>query len=313
MQFMICCYSLRTLSRFLVALLIFAYGGSSQAQGFKIPSDYYSRFGTIQIVADTNSGLGVRDLPLPFDTDVRVSIVKAPTYWDYGLSFRQGPGEIRFGVFYSALQFRAAFLPSEGMQFLGVVHRGGGDFAGGYAWRVLEQKVRIVAVGGMAFEGTKAEPYLQVAASGGENRTFGALSLGVDGTAVATYFPQTGQLEHAYGATVRGTYSVTPNLSVYGYHYAQFVFGSSPLAMFEQYPAQVSYLGSTYRFDASGAPVEFGALKLGAARNWRLDQNSVAADVYFRVSGLPALVGLSVSCVFNPDGTRKWVYSFASL
>lgn len=301
------------LLRTLLFVPLLAWASSAEAQEFKIPADYYSRFSSVQVVADTYSGIGVRDLPLPFKTDVRLSIVKAPTYWDYGLSFKEGRGEIRFGVFYSALQFRASYIPPEGMVFLGLVHGGGGDFAGGYAWRLMENKVRVSAVGGLAFEGDRSAPYIQVAVTDGESFTSGPLQVAFDGTAVATYFPQSGELSQAYNGMVRGTYALTPNLSVYGHHYAQFVFGSAPLAKFDQWPVQLSQLSSTYRFDASGAPVEIGAVKVGVARNWLTDENSVGANVYFRIAGLPALIGVSVSRVFSHNGSQQWVYSFTSM
>ena len=299
------------LRHLLALILVMCYG--ARAGAWQLPLDYLSRFGSTEVVLSTQEGFGVRFIPLPLDLDLRLSLVKAPTYLDYGLSARKDYGEIRLGVFYSQPQFRVSYLPPSGLQYVGSIKPDYGDFSGGYAWQFLDKKVRVKPMLGVVIDGPRTLPYTLLNVSANESFQGDGYSFSVGAGAEVLAFLNSGNVQQAYSASAFGTYKLTPQVSLFGYHIGQFVNGKADAERLQAYPYQISYLSAAYRMPSTGFPVGLGGLRVSANRSWLNDVTTVTGDVLFRIDGLPALLGPSVGYRWNPDGTRTWIFSLASM
>ena len=190
MKFRRVSFARRALAGAALALSTFAAAQTSPFQ-FNLPPDYLNRFGGAEPVVSSTDGYGVRGLPLPTPLDLRVSLVKAPTYWDGGLSLRASDTTFRVGRFYNVPTLEITHDPYKGAQFSGVVRGEGGlsVFSGGYASTSWQDRVRVLNNVGVAFKGEVTAPYTRSEVSVGYGQPFGAFNTYVAATARAYTFP----------------------------------------------------------------------------------------------------------------------------
>lgn len=166
-------------------LALTASAQTSPAGGVQLPADYFGRFGSTQLVASNTDGFGVRYLPLPLKADLRLTLVKAPTYTDYGLSAQLGSLYAATGVFYNVPRAELTNAPASGLQWSGVVQGGASHshFSVGYATQVDGGKVRFLNNVGVAQQGGVTAPYTQSEVSAAYGRTFDRVNTAVYSTA----------------------------------------------------------------------------------------------------------------------------------
>ncbi|WP_291424256.1 hypothetical protein [Deinococcus sp.] len=121
--------------------------------GSFFPPNYLSRFSTTELTASNmggTTGFGVRYFPLPLNTDLRVSLVKRPHYWEYALTTRQNDTTYSAGLFDNGdlaptgiSKIEVRHDPWKGVQYTGIIQWVGpvSDYTGNYQWKDAQGKV----------------------------------------------------------------------------------------------------------------------------------------------------------------------------
>lgn len=290
----------------------------SVANRLHLPPDYFSRFGGLQPVISNTEGYGVRYFPLPFRQDIRLSVVKAPTYLDVGLTARSNDTSFAIGRFYNTPTFEITRNPYKGVQFGGVVRGNGGlsNFSGGYAFTLLQDRVRVLNNVGVAYKGDKAALYSHSEVSAGYGRAFGKLNTYVTATGRYYLFPmqQEGQASVDFYAAVN--VSPVKGLQLDASHFERFVTGAVFIPDFGVGRYEGSTLSATYRLSAGwpSSVLGLGAVRTRVSRDWTNDYTYVHGDLFLRTDVLPAMVGPSIGYRFGPGNKEgAWLLSLVAL
>ncbi|GAA0507496.1 hypothetical protein [Deinococcus depolymerans] len=292
--------------RFLLALTLAGLPGSVAAAqtaapaapastGLRLPPDYLSRFGSTQVVASSTDGFGVRYLPLPLDRDVRFTLLKTPTSWDYGLTGQFGSLSAALGRFYNVPRAELTSAPGSGLQWSALVQGGAphSHFTVGYATRVWDGRVRFLNNVGVAQQGGVTATYTQSEASGGYGRTYGKVNTGLYATVRVYAFPTQGKAQGSADVTAVVGVPLAAGLTLDASHFERFVVGESAIGDFGLGRAESSSVSLTYRPPPAGG-FGLGAVRVRASRDWLGKSSTADADVAFRIDGVPALIGGSV-------------------
>lgn len=278
-------------------------GAQTAPGGFQLPPDYFGRFGSTQLVASTTDGFGVRYLPLPLKTDVRLTLVKAPTYTDYGLSAQLGSLYAAAGVFYNVPRAELTNAPASGLQWSGVVQGGASHshFSVGYATQVDGGKVRFLNNVGVAQQGGVTAPYTQSEVSAAYGRTFDKVNTAVYSTARMYAFPVQGKAQGSLDVTLALNAPLAQGLMLNASHFERVTVGEVAIPDFGLGRAHSTSGDLTYRLpNAPGFGL--GAVRTRGSRDWTGRYSTVDGDVMFRVDGLPVLIGPSVGYVAYDAG-----------
>ncbi|WP_230271474.1 MULTISPECIES: hypothetical protein [unclassified Deinococcus] len=284
--------------------------------GFKLPSDYLNRFGSAQFVASTTDGFGVRYLPLPLDRDVRFTLLKAPTYWDYGLTAQFGSLSAALGRFYNVPKAELTSAPGSGLQWSALVQGGASHSHAtvGYATQVWEGRVRFLNNVGVAQQGDVTAAYTQTEVSGGYSRAYGKVNTGLYSTVRMYAFPTQGKAQGSADVTAVIGVPLAAGLNLDASHFERFAVGQTAIGDFGFGRAQSSNASLTYRLP----PAEgfgLGAVRVRATRDWLGKSATADADVAFRIDGLPALMGGSVGYEWYETNAsaNKWRFALVAL
>lgn len=327
-------------SALIVPALLSCSVASAQATlpfGVRLPSDYFGRFGSIEAVASNTDGYGFRYLPLPFEPDIRLTLLKAPTYLDYGLSTRYKDTTILGGVFYNVGKAQAIHDPWTGLQFgvyteLPDVWRKGRTYDPfskayvGYAYAPPEGHAWVLNNFGVAAKTTRDDttfevkdtlyaPYWQSIASAWTSKTVDpAVTVRINATARLYAYPLQGMAQGSLDLTPGVEFRPAPGLSMDFSHLERFAVGEVPMGdSYGRY--QESYANITYRLKPNGDPeLGLGAVRGRVTRTWTSDYTYVYGDIFLRTRYLPTMLGPSVGYRFGPNGTDSmWLFSLVAL
>ncbi|WP_243398314.1 hypothetical protein [Deinococcus koreensis] len=310
----------------LTAAALLTSAASAQAAaptGFKLPSGYMGRFGSSEVTVSNETGFGARYLPLPFDPDIRVSLVRQANYWEYNLSSRLNDTTLAGGVYFNGYAAVSGIprvewtrSPQRGLQYSALIQGNGphSHLSGGYAFLVLEDRVRVLNTVGVALQGDVAAPYLQNEIGGGLSKTFGPVSTYTGATTRLYAFPVQGQVQGSVDLYLAANYSPVPALTLSASHFERFAAGSVAIPDFGVGRYEESAFTATYRLPATEQPVGLGALRTRVNRNWTSDYTYVRGDLLLDIKGLPSMVGPSIGYQFGPAGKdTRWLMSLVSL
>ncbi|WP_369409112.1 hypothetical protein [Deinococcus arboris] len=301
-------------SAFLAAL---ALASSAAAQtsigGFQLPPDYLSRFGSTQAVASSTEGFGVRALPLPLKTNVRLTFVKAPTYVDYGVSAQMGSLSAAVGVFYNVPRAELTSAPAAGLQWSGVVQGKGAHsrFTLGYASQLAEGRVRVLNNVGAAQQGAVTAPYTQTEVSGAYGKVLGSVNTAVYATARMYAFPVQGKAQGSLDTTLALNARLAPGLSLDASHFERFAVGEVAIPDFGLSRYHASAASLAYR--PGGAGFGVGLVRARAGRDWTSKISTLDGDLLLRADGVPVMVGGSVGYEWHEaaPGANRWRFGLA--
>lgn len=287
------------------AALSLSTAAAQTTGGFQLPPDYFSRFGSLQAVVSNTEGYGVRYFPLPTPLDIRLTLVKAPTYLDAAVSLRTNDTTFAVGKFYNVPTLQVTHDPYKGMQFSGILRDGGlSDFSGGYAFTLWNDRVRVLNTAGLAFKGDLAAPYTRTEATVGYGQTFGKFNTYAYATGRYYLFPAQwlGQLSADFYAAVN--VSPLPGLVLDASHFERFVTGEVIIPEFGVSRYEQSTATVTYRLPGGWPSPVFGlgGVRARAVRDWTNDYTYVYGDLFFRTDSLPTMVGPSIGYRFDPGG-----------
>lgn len=284
--------------------------------GFKLPPDYLNRFGSAQFVASTTDGFGVRYIPLPLQADVRFTLLRAPTYWDYGLSGQFGSLSAALGRFGNVPKAELTSAPGSGLQWSALVQGGASHshFTVGYATRVWDGRIRFLNNVGVAQQGGVTAAYTQTEVSGGYGRAYGKVNTGLYSTVRMYAFPTQGKAQGSADVTAVIGVPLAAGLNLDASHFERFAVGQTAIGDFGFGRAQSSNASLTYRLP----PAEgfgLGAVRVRASRDWLAKSATADADVAFRIDGLPALMGGSVGYEWYETNAsaNKWRFALVAL
>lgn len=284
--------------------------------GFKLPPDYLNRFGSAQFVASTTDGFGVRYIPLPLPADVRFTLLRAPTYWDYGLSGQFGSLSAALGRFGNVPRAELTSAPGSGLQWSALVQGGTSHSHAtvGYATQVWEGRVRFLNNVGVAQQGNVTAAYTQTEVSGGYSRAYGKVNTGLYSTARVYAFPTQGRAQGSADVTAVIGVPLAAGLNLDASHFERFAVGETAIGDFGFGRAQSSNASLTYRLP----PAEgfgLGAVRVRAARDWLARSATADADIAFRIDGLPALMGGSVGYEWYETNAsaNRWRFALVAL
>ncbi|WP_309571276.1 hypothetical protein [Deinococcus sp.] len=307
------------------AALVAALGAQpAQAQSFfHLPSNYMSRFGTSEIAYTTETGYGVRYIPLPTDPDIRLSVVKQANYWEINAGSRVNDTTLSGGVYFNGYtapegipRMEYTHNPDLGLQYSALVQGGGlhSHLSGGYAFRTLENRVRVLGVIGVATQQDIVAPYAQTEVAGGVGKTFGVVNTYLGATVRASAFPVQGQALGNLDVYVAASSNPLKGLTLSASHFERYAVGSVPLPDFGISRYEESTLTALYRFPKQDRLLSPGALRVRASRNWTAGYTYVWLDAVLDVRGLPSLVGPGVGYQFGPNGTdSRWLITLITL
>lgn len=310
------------LARLGTTLLLGALAASTAAaQGtpsLKLPANYLSRFGSAELVVSSEGGYGVRYFPLPLAQDLRISLVKAPTYWDYNISTRANDTTLTAGVFYNVPRLEVTRDPYKGVQYSGLIQGKGrlSKVSGGYAFTVARDRVRVLNNVGVAIRPTEAAVYTQSEVGGGYGKSFGKVNTYLGSTARLYTFPLQKQLQGSFDAYASADVSPVRGLTLNASHFERFVTGQVAVPDFGLGRYQESNVGVTYRLPGGSAPSGFGvgAVRSRLTHTWQNDYTSLRGDLLLNVDFIPSLFGPSVGYQWSPDGKdNKWLISLVTL
>lgn len=324
----------------LAGLTLPALASAQTTGGMRLPANYLSRFSSTELAAANDSGYGVRYFPLPFEQDIRFSVVRDQKYWEYNIGTRIKDTTFTAGVFNNGYTADAGIPkveithdPDQGFQYSGMLEGNGAysRFAGGYAFRVLDNRVRILNNAGLIFQdrtvartqpdGSTAQVpdsvgtvYTQTEVGGGYSKDLSTqFRVGVNSTARLYTFPVYKQYQASVDVTPNLTFKVTPRLTIDASHLERFAKGDIPVAGVNFGRYEESYATVTYRLPAGST---LGMLRSRLTKNWIGDGEGrggnayLRNDVLFNVDGLPSLVGPSVGYQWS-GSTSRWLFSLA--
>lgn len=312
---------LRPLARFGIAALLLSASAAAQSSplsGLRLPANYMSRFGSTELVLSSEAGYGVRAFPLMSPLDIRLSLVKAPTYWDYSVSTRLNDTTLAVGTFYNTPRLEVTRDPATGFQYSGFLQGKGqlSRVSGGYAFTVAQGRVRVLNNVGVAIDPTRAAVYSQSEVGGGYGKSFGKLNTYFGSTARLYTFPMQRQMQGSLDAVVAASVSPVTGLTLDASHFERFVGGEVAVPAFGFGRYQESNASVTYRLPVSATPPAFmvGAVRSRLTHTWQNDYTYLRNDILFRLDALPSLVGPSIGYQWSPTGKdNKWVFSLVTL
>ena len=309
------------------------------------PSDYASRFGSLQAFADTTSGYGVRGFPLPFKIDARLTYIAHPKYQEYGVSARYLDTTYAAGSYQNdaagatqgLLHLEATHNPYVGWQYGGVYQEAGlSKLSAGYA--VVDGPLRLYTEAGYAFQDTTNSPFLHAEVSGGKSVTDGPFTVGAYATGRSYVFPQAAQfsVDLSASVTIRPTdyssftlsqferfaigESAIPALAVGRYTQTNLDAVLTPNAragIFSlrrvEYHYQRSFLAATDAVNGVSLTVRTDVapavvFDVTPHHDFVAGETGLRGDLYYRTDLLPVLVGPSVDYIWSPTGNR-WNFS----
>lgn len=283
--------------------------------GFHLPPNYLSRFSSTELLVSTSSGFGARYVPLPFTQDVRLSLVKGPTSWDYGVSTRMNDTTLVAGVFYNTPRLEVTHDPYRGFQYRGLIQGRGATsfFTGGYAFTTLNNRVRVLNNVGVGFEGAAAAPYTQTEAGGGYGRSFGRLNASFWTTGRVFTFPVQRQAQGSLDFSVSASTTPLRGLTLDASHFERFAAGKAGLGSLNYGRYEESNASVTYRLPMSATPPAFtvGAVRTRLSRVWKGNVTTLYGDLLLRAEALPSMFGPSIGYQWAADGSGKWLFSLA--
>lgn len=295
----------------------------AQAPLLRLPNNYMSRFGSSEVAYTTATGYGVRYIPLPTDPDIRLSVVKQANYWEINAGSRVNDTTLAGGVYFNGYGAAAGIPrmeythnPDLGVQYSALVQGSGlhSHLSGGYAVRVLGNRVRVLGTAGIATQADVVAPYTQAEVAGSVDRTFGKVNASAGATVRTSLFPAQGQALGNVDLYVAASSSPLPGLSLAASHFERFVVGSVPLPDFGMGRYEESSAWALYRWPATGHLISLGGVRGRAGRNWISGYTTVWADVLLDVRGLPNLMGPGVGYQFGPDGKdSRWLVTLVTL
>lgn len=301
------------------ALLLTASAAAAQsAPSLKLPPNYLSRFGSTELVVSTQGGYGVRYFPLMFNQDIRISVVKAPTYWDYNISTRANDTTLAAGVFYNTPRLEVTRDPFKGVQYSGVLQGKGSlsKVSGGYAFTVAQDRVRVLNNVGVAIRPAEAAVYTQSEVGGGYGKSFGKVNTYVGSTARLYTFPVQKQAQGSLDTYASANISPARGLTLDASHFERFAVGKVAVPDFGLARYQESNVGVTYRLPTGNAPSSFGvgAVRSRLTHTWQNDYTYLRGDLLLNVGFVPTLFGPSIGYQWSPDGKdNKWLISLVTL
>lgn len=291
--------------------------------GNLFPPDYFSRFGSIEVLASSTSGFGVRAFPLPTPLDLRVSLAKRPNYWEYALSTRQKDTTFLIGVLDNGdtatagrPRLEITHDPWKGFQFSGVAQGPGfhSRASVGYATLLANDRVRFVNDIGVAFQNEVVAPYTHSEIGGGYSQPISnKVNAGIQVTGRLYTFPTHQKYQGSVDITPSIEVRPTPQLTLQASHMERFVNGQVAipdlnLTRYQETNASLSYrLGGTADFSV-------GMLRTRVKEAWREKQTYLYNDVLFRVAALPVLVGPSIGYQWdqNNKANTRWIFSLST-
>ncbi|GGB67718.1 hypothetical protein [Deinococcus soli (ex Cha et al. 2016)] len=298
-----------------LALTGLASAQTAPAGGFQLPADYFGRFGNTQLVASNTEGFGVRSLPLPLKADLRLTLVKAPTYTDYGLSAQLGSLYAAAGVFYNVPRAELTSAPASGLQWSGVVQGGASHsrFSVGYATQVDGGKVRFLNNVGVAQQGGVTAPYTQSEVSAAYGRTFDRVNTAVYSTARMYAFPVQGKAQGSLDVTLALNAPLAPGLTLDASHFERFAVGEVAIPDFGLGRYESSAATLTYRVPGQ-AGFGVGALRSRTSRDWTNRVTTTDGDLLLNV-GLPVLLGGSVGYEWHDAAptANRWRFGVSTM
>lgn len=281
------------------------------AQSFHLPADYFTRFSSTSLVADSVMGFGVQSFPLPLPLDVRISLVKAPTYSTYGFDIRAKDTSIKAGVFYNNPRFELSYNPNVGGHYVGAFLKDAAYFYGGHAFLILNDKARVVNDVGLVFINNKGIPFTYHEVGTYLTKPVGNFAGAIGATSRIYVYPTERKYEWSNDVFVNGNYKMSDNLSIQGSHLARFVQGKGPA--FNLGDIQNTNVGALYRFADTGGALSLGSVNARYSRNWLNGNNFVVGDILLGSSYLPVLAGPSIGYEWTDDGqSKRWVFGLAS-
>lgn len=296
--------------------------------GYSLPQDYFNRFGSTTIVASNytgSMGYGVRYFPLPIQPDIRLSLVKRPNYWEYGLYTRYNDTTFQVGRFdagdtatIGVPRIELSRDPYKGTQFSAYIQDPAhvSRFSAGYATTVLNNRARLLNNVGVAFQNDVIAPYTYSELSGGYSHAVNPkFRVGFWSTARAYTFP----LQRSYEASA----DVTPNLwlnpvdglELTASHLERFVVGSQPVTVIPDFDLaryRESNAALSYRFKAT-QDFSLNMLRTRVTRDWTNERTYLYNDVLFRFNALPVLIGPTVGYQWWKDtSSNRFLFGFST-
>lgn len=111
--------------------------------GLKLPPGYFNRFDRIEVLASNTGGTGIRFLPVPISTDLRLTLVKTPTALEYGIGIQLGNLGVQVGVFNGVPRAEMNQWLASGFQWNGLVQ--GRGHCHGLPWATPTVRTRGVS------------------------------------------------------------------------------------------------------------------------------------------------------------------------
>ncbi|WP_019585322.1 hypothetical protein [Deinococcus apachensis] len=288
----------------------------------RLPANYFPRFGDTEVVAGLDGGVsfGVRAFPLPFKQDVRLVLARHPQYWEYGVSTRINDTSLVVGVFDNGLgaaagipRLEITYNPYRGLQYSGLLQGNGAysRFAGGYAFTVFQDRVRVVNNAGVAFQGDVAATYTQTEVGAGYGKMFGKINTSFGVNARLYTFPIQREAQGSLDVSLNANTALAPGLTLVASHFERLVAGHVAIPALNHGRSQETNASLTYRLPMGATPPAFtvGALRTRVTRVWTGNVTTVYGDLLLRAEALPSLFGPSIGYQWAADGTGKWLFS----
>lgn len=295
-------------------------GATSSPSPFGVPSNYFSRFGGLSPILELDdkndpSHIGLTGVPLPTEYDLRFTVAKRPTTWDYSLSTRYNDTTYLIGTENDIKRIEVTHNPYTGAQFTGLLREKGlSELSGGYAQTALDGKVYFLNKAGLAASGQVFTPFAYSQVGGNVNQQVGKVSFRVSPLARIYLYPVEAETHSSAEVTFVATVPVTPQLLLEASHLERFAAGKSVIPEYALGRAQETNLYATYRLPYDTDPAfTLGAIRGGYTHNWQNDWNYFRGDVLLRSNALPIMFGPRAEYRLAPDGKGTWVYSLVTL
>lgn len=341
--------TLRPLILPLLTLGVLSATSASAQTGFQIPSDYINRLSSTELAASNDSGFGVRYFPLPFQADIRISLMKQPKYWEYNFSTRQKDTTLAFGVFNNGAtaatgvpKFEITHDPWKGLQYAGVVQHLTGilpnvesydpfsKFTVGYAFTMWEERIRILNNVGLGYKTITNDtaPYA-ITSEVFAPYTQSEIGLSYNKAVTPQFTPRIYTVARLYTFPLQKQYQASIDLTP-GVHFSPGGGVDLDLSQLERFATtapvpigdlnfaryQETYFTGSYRLPKSSSDFSVGMLRTRLTKNWVGDNGNtyLRNDVLFDVKAIPVLVGPSIGYRWanTAGGGNGWLISFSS-
>lgn len=302
-----------------------AQAASPSFGGYSLPEDYFNRFGLTTVVA-TNatgaSGFGVRYLPIPLKTDLRISVVKRPKYWEYSVYSRQHDTTFQAGIFDNGDAASAGIPrlelthdPYRGLQYSAYLQDQAhvSRFSAGYALPIWENRFRVLNNVGVAFQNDVVAPFTYSEIGGGYGQPVTPkFSAGVWLTARLYTFPAQQQYQASIDMTPHFEARPIERTEVTASHLERFAKGTVAIPDFNLARYQETNASVSYRFNTS-QDFSLNMLRTRVTRDWTNKRTYLYNDVLFRFNALPVLVGPTIGYQWWPNkADTRWLFGFST-